>query len=47
MKHSILLSLENQDKDTKKKNENIKNTYEFYKKPSDEDTFEKQIIETL
>ena len=47
MKHSILLSLENQDKDTKKKNENIKNIYEFYKKPSDEDTFEKQIIDTL
>ena len=47
MKHSILLNLENQDKDTKKNNEAVKSTYEFYKKPSDEDTFEKQIIEGI
>ena len=47
MEHSILLNLENQDKDTKKNNEYVKNTYEFYKRPSDEDTFEKQIIEDI
>ena len=47
MKHSTLLNLENQDKDTKKNNENVKNTYEFYKKLSDEDPFEKQIIEDI
>ena len=47
MKHSILLNLENQDKDTRKNNENVKNTYEFYKKSSDEDALEKQIIEDI
>ena len=45
MKHSILSNFENQDKDTKKNNEDVKNTNGFYKEPSDEDTFEKQIIE--
>ena len=47
MKHSILLNLKNQDKDTEKHNEDVKNTYEFYKKPSNEDTFEKQIMEDI
>ena len=46
-KSSILLNLENQDKDTKKNNWDVKNTYEFYKKPSHEDTFGKQIIEDI
>ena len=44
MKHSVLLNLEWQGKNTKKNNEDVKNTYEFYKKTSDEETFEKQII---
>ena len=47
MKHSVLSNLENQNKDTKKNNKDVKNTYEFYKKPSDKDTFEKQIIEDI
>ena len=47
MKHSILLNLENQDKDTRKNNEDVKNTYEFYKKLADEDALEKQIIEDI
>ena len=47
MKHSILLNLENQDKDTQKNKEDVKSTYKFYKKPSDEDTFEKLIIEDI
>ena len=45
MKQSILLNLEIQDKDTKKNNQNVKIIYEFYKKHSDEGTFQKQIIE--
>ena len=47
MKHSILLNLENQDKYTKQNNEDVKSTYEFYKKTFDEDTFEKEIIEII
>ena len=47
MKHSILSNLENQGKDTKKISENVKNTYEFYKNLSAEDTFEKEIIENI
>ena len=47
MKHSILLNLKNQDKDTEKHNEDVKITNEFYKKPSNEDTFEKQIMEDI
>ena len=45
MKQSILLNLEIQDKDIKKNNQNVKIIYEFYKKHSDEGTFQKQIIE--
>ena len=45
MKLSLSLNLERQGKDNKKNNKDVKKTYEFYKKHSDEDTFEKQIIE--
>ena len=45
MKRSLSLNLERQGKDNKKNNKDVKKTYEFYKKHSDEDTFEKQIIE--
>ena len=51
VEHSILLNLENQDRDThthkKKNNKDVKNTYEFCKKLSGEDTFEKQIIKKI
>ena len=47
MKYSILLNLENQDKYTKQNNEDVKSTYEFYKKTFDEDTFEKEISEII
>ena len=47
MKHSILANMDNQDKDTKTNNENVKDTYEFFKKPSDEDNFECEIVEDI
>ena len=31
VEHSILLNLENQDRDTQKNNKDVKNTYEFSK----------------
>ena len=42
MKHSILTNLDNQTKKLIKNNEGIKNTYELFKKPSNEDIFEQQ-----
>ena len=47
MKHSILSNINDQGRATKKSNENIKITYEFFKKPSDEEEFEGQIIEDI
>ena len=37
MKHSILANIDDQDKAIKANNENVKDTYEFFKKTSDED----------
>ena len=42
MKHSIFSNL---DLAIKKNNEDVKKTYEFFKKPSDQDNFGEQIIE--
>ena len=42
MKHSILSNL---DLAIKKNNEDVKKTYEFFKKTSDQDNFGEQIIE--
>ena len=44
MKHSILANMGDQDKATKTDSENVKHTYEFFKKPSDEDNFEREDI---
>ena len=37
MKHSILANIDDQDKAIKANNENVKDTYEFFKKTSDKD----------
>ena len=47
MKHFILANIDNQDKAVKRNNENVKDTYEFFKKPSDEDDFEHEIVEDI
>ena len=47
IEHSNLVNLDNHDKDTKKNNEDVKNTYGFFKKPSNEDIFEQQIVEDI
>ena len=47
MKHSILANMDSQDKDTKTNNENVKDTYEFFRKPPDEDNFEREIVEDI
>ena len=47
MKHSILSSLDDQDLIAKKYNEDVKKTYKFFKKPSDEDNFEERVIEKI
>ena len=43
MKHSILANMDDQDKATKTNNENVRDTFEFLKKPSDEDNFEREL----
>ena len=47
MKHSILSNLNDQDRATKKNNEDIEKTCELFKKSSDEDNFEVLIIEDI
>ena len=47
MKHFILANIDNQDKAVKTNNENVKDTYEFFEKPSDEDDFEREIVEDI
>ena len=47
MKHSILANMGDQDNANKTNNENIKDTYEFFKKPSDEDIFERETVEDI
>ena len=46
MKH-ILINIDDQDKAVKTNNENVKDTYEFFKKPPDEDDFEREIVEDI
>ena len=47
MKHSILINIDDQDKSVKTNNENVKDTYKCFKKPSDEDDFEHEILEDI
>ena len=47
MKHSILTNNDDQGNVVKTSNGNIKDTYEFFKKPSDEDDFEREIVEDI
>ena len=47
MKHFIFANIDNQDKAVKTNNENVKDTYEFFEKPSDEDDFEREIVEDI
>ena len=47
MKHSILTNNDDQDNVVKTSNGNIKDTYEFFKKPSDKDDFEREIVEDI
>ena len=47
MKHSIITNIGDQEKAIKTNNENVKDTYEFFKKPSDEDDFEREIVEDI
>ena len=47
MKHSILSNLDDQDLAAEKNNEDVKNTNEFFNKPSDQDNFEEWIIEDI
>ena len=44
MKHSILPNIDDQDEAIKTNNGNVKDTYEFLKKSSDEDDFEREIV---
>ena len=46
-KRSILANIDDQDKAVKTSNKSIKDTYEFIKKPPDEDNFEEQIVEDI
>ena len=39
MKHSILANIDDQEKAVKTNTEKVKDTYEFFKKPSDENDF--------
>ena len=47
MNHSILINIGDQDKAIKTNNENAKDTYEFFKKLSDEDNFEHKIVQDI
>ena len=47
MKHSTLDNIDDQDKAIKTNNEYVKVNYEFFKKPSDEDDFEPEIVEDI
>ena len=47
MKHSILVNTNDQDEAIKTNNGNVKETYEFFKKPPDEDAFEREITEDI
>ena len=47
MEHSILAKTDGQDKITKTNNENVENTYEFFKNPSDEDNFGREIVKDV
>ena len=47
MKHSILPNIDDQDEAIKTNNGNVKDTYEFFKKSSDEDDFEREIVEDI
>ena len=47
LKHSILVNTDDQDKSIKTNNGNVKDMYEFFKKPSDEDDFEREIVEDI
>ena len=47
MEHSILVNMDDQDKPTKTSNENVEDTYQFLKKPSDEDNFEREIVKDI
>ena len=47
MKYSIIANIDDQDKAVKTNNENVKDTYEFFKKPTDVDDFEHGIIEDI
>ena len=46
MKH-IVANSDDQDKTVKTNNENVKDTYEFFKKQPDEDDFEREIVENI
>ena len=39
--------MDDQDKPTKTSNENVEDTYQFLKKPSDEDNFEREIVKDI
>ena len=47
LKHSILANTDDQDNSIKTNNGNVKDMYEFFKKPSDEDDFEREIVEDI
>ena len=47
MKYSILANIGDQNKGVKTNNENLKYTYEFFKKPPDEDDFDCEIVEDI
>ena len=47
MTHSMLSNLDRKGKYNAENNEKIKETHEFFKKPSDEEEFEGKIIEDI
>ena len=47
MKYSIVANIDDQGKAIKINNENAKDNYEFFKKPSDEDDFKHEIVEDI
>ena len=47
LKHSILANIDDQGKSIKSNNGNVKDIYEFFKKPSDEDDFGREIVEYI
>ena len=47
MKHSILSNLDRKDKYNTKSNEKVKETHEFFNKPSDKEEFEGKITEDI